>query len=71
MALVWSHKLDTQKTCPLGQVNLVQKVWFIYTKGEPRYYEFKLDVYRKQIEKQETHLVSEVAPPEVDHLKII
>ena len=40
----------------------VQKVWFYSIKGEPRYYEFKLDVYRKQTDRQETDLVLEVTP---------
>ena len=35
-----------------------------------RYYEFKLDVYRRQETDRQTDLVPEVAPPEVGHLKI-
>ena len=37
-------------------------------KRDQRYYEFKLDVYRKHIH-TETDLVLEVTPPEVGHLK--
>ena len=71
MALVWSYKLDTQETCPLHQVNSVQKVLFHSIKREQRYFEFKPYVYKqtyKQTDKQ-TDLVQEVTPPEVGHLK--
>merc|ERR1711954_155316 len=46
----------------------VQKVWLNCMKGEPRYYGFKLNVY-KQGRAKHTDLVLEMAPPEVGHLK--
>ena len=56
-----------QPICAQTSQECLQKVWFNSIKREQRYYEFKLDVCTET--NTDTHLVIEITPPEVGHLK--